>query len=97
MAKLTRDDILKLARLSRLKLDDDEIKQFEREISAILGYVEQIQNADVAGVSPTFQVTGLESVMRPDTVRDYGPSPEKLMANAPAKEAGQFKVRRMVE
>ncbi len=39
MAKLSRDDVLKLARLARLRLSDEEIEQFRTEISAILGYL----------------------------------------------------------
>jgi aspartyl-tRNA(Asn)/glutamyl-tRNA(Gln) amidotransferase subunit C len=96
MAKLTKDDVLKLARLSRLQLADDEVAQFETEISEILGYVEQLQAADVEGLEPTYQVTGLKNVMRPDEVKDYGASPEALLKNAPATQDGHFKVKRMV-
>ncbi len=96
MAKLTREDVLKLARLARLHVSDEEVDQFTREISAILGYVEQLQQADLQDVEPTYQVTGLKNVMRPDEVWDYGPSPEELLKNAPAIEKGHFKVRRMV-
>jgi aspartyl-tRNA(Asn)/glutamyl-tRNA(Gln) amidotransferase subunit C len=96
MSKLSRDDILKLARLSRLQLTDDEVTQFETEISAILGYVEQLQAIELEGEEPTYQVTGLKDVMRPDEVVDYQASPEDLLKNAPATEKDQFKVKRMV-
>jgi aspartyl-tRNA(Asn)/glutamyl-tRNA(Gln) amidotransferase subunit C len=98
MAKLTRDDVLKLARLSRLHLTEEEITQFQNEISAILGYVEMLQNADVEGVEPTNQVTGLKDVTRPDEVKDYGVSPQELLANAPATaDDGHIKVKRMLQ
>jgi aspartyl-tRNA(Asn)/glutamyl-tRNA(Gln) amidotransferase subunit C len=96
MAKLSRDDVLKLARLSRLHLTDEEIAQFTDEISAILGYVEQLQKVDLKGVEPTYQVTGLKNVMRPDEIKDYGVSPEELLKNAPATEKGHIKVKRML-
>lgn len=96
MAKLTDEDVLKLARLSRLHLSDAEKEQFRNEIEAILGYVEQLQGVDLADVKPTNQVTGLENVMRPDEVKDYGVTPEELLKNAPATQDGLIKVRRVL-
>ena len=96
MSKLSREDILKLAQLSRLQLTDDEIDQFGQEISAILHYVEQLQKVDLKGLEPTSQVTGLTNVTRPDEVKDYGYTTEQLLKNAPATHDGQFKVKRML-
>lgn len=96
MTKLTREDILKLAKLSRLELTESEITQFENEIGSVLKYVEQLQNVDLDGVDPTYQVTGLQDVMREDEVVDYQANQIELLKNAPAKEAGHFKVKRMV-
>ncbi len=96
MAKLTREDVLKLARLSRLHLSDEEIDQFASEISAILGYVEQLQSVDLKDLPPTNQVTGLTNVMRADEVVDYGYTQEDLLKNLPAVHEGQIKVKRML-
>jgi len=95
MAKLTREDVLKLARLSRLRLTDEEIEKFQKEIEAILGYVEQLQKVDLS-LEPTYQVTGLTNVTRPDEVIDYGATPDDLLKNAPATEEGHIKVKRML-
>jgi aspartyl-tRNA(Asn)/glutamyl-tRNA(Gln) amidotransferase subunit C len=96
MSKLTRDDVLKLARLSRLKLTEDEIEKFQTELSEILKYVEQLDNVDVEGLEPTYQVTGLKNVSRPDEVKDYGYGPAELLKNAPATLDNQFKVKRVL-
>jgi aspartyl-tRNA(Asn)/glutamyl-tRNA(Gln) amidotransferase subunit C len=96
MAKLTRDDVLKLARLARLKLTDAEVEQFTTEIGAILEYVEVLDKVDLDGVPPTNQVTGLKDVMRPDEIMDYPYTEQDLLKNAPATEAGHFKVKRMM-
>jgi aspartyl-tRNA(Asn)/glutamyl-tRNA(Gln) amidotransferase subunit C len=96
MAKLTRDDVLKLARLARLHLTDDEVEQFEEEISAILQYVEQLQAVDLEGVEPTYQVTGLKNVTRADVVKNYGMTPAELLKNVPSTEDDHIKVRRML-
>ena len=79
MADLSRDDVLKLARLARLTITDEEVEKYRQELSEILKYVEQLQNADVEGLEPTTQVTGLKNVMREDEVADYGVTPDDLV------------------
>jgi aspartyl-tRNA(Asn)/glutamyl-tRNA(Gln) amidotransferase subunit C len=96
MSKLTRDDVLKLAQLSRLTLTDDEIERFRGELSNILEYVEKLNSVDVSGLEPTYQVTGLKNIMRKDQIIDYGYKTEDLLKNAPAVKDGQFKVKRVL-
>ncbi len=96
MAKLSREDVLKLARLSRLRLTDEEIEQFGAEISEILTYVEQLSAVDTSGLEPTSQVTGLTNVMREDEPIDYGISQKDLLKNAPNQEGNQLKVKRVL-
>ena len=95
MSKLTREEVLKLARLSRLKLTDAEIEKFQTELSEILDYVAMLDKADVSGLEPTYQVTGLKNVTRDDKIVDYGVSPKDLLKNAPTQD-GQFKVKRVL-
>jgi aspartyl-tRNA(Asn)/glutamyl-tRNA(Gln) amidotransferase subunit C len=64
MSKLTREDVLRLAHLSRLRLSDDEVERFQGELSKILDYVEQLDQVDTQALEPTYQVTGLKNVMR---------------------------------
>ena len=96
MAQLSREDILKLAQLSRLGLTDDEVTEFSTELTAILQYVEQLNSVDVDGLEPTSQVTGLTNVTRPDEVKDYGYAPLDLLKNVPTTENNQIKVKRMI-
>ena len=96
MSKLTREDILKLARLARLDVTDDEVEEYSRELTEILNYVEKLESADISGLEPTNQVTGLTNVTRDDELRDYGYDVMDLRKNLPAQEDDQIKVRRMV-
>jgi len=96
MADLSRDDVLKLARLARLSLSDDEVAEFSSELTAILHYVEQLQDVEVDGLKPTNQVTGLTNVMREDEVHDYGYAAKDLLKNVPATEDDLIKVKRMI-
>lgn len=96
MAKLTREDVLKLARLARLELSDEEIEEYSVELTSILQYVEQLQSVDVDGLEPTNQVTGLTDVTREDIVKDYGYKPADLLKNLPDQQDDQIKVKRMI-
>jgi len=96
MADLSRDDVLKLARLARLTITDEEVEKYRQELSEILKYVEQLQNADVEGLEPTTQVTGLKNVMREDEVADYGVTPDDLLRISPHTEGRHVKVKRMI-
>ena len=97
--KLSRDDILKLAKLSRLTLSEDEIVQYQKELSEILGYVEQLDSVNVENLKPTYQVTGLtsqdENASRADEIVEQVAQPE-LLKNVPRTEKNLIKVQRMI-
>jgi len=96
MAKLTREDVLKLARLARLELSEAEIEEYRSEISDILQYVEHLQSVNIDGLKPTLQVTGLTNVTREDVISDYGYEPKDLQKNLPDSEDSEIKVKRMI-
>ena len=96
MSKLTRDDVRKLASLSRISVTDDEADALSEDLSAILGYVEQLSSVDTEGLQPTNQVTGLTNVFRKDEVTNYGYEPSDLLKNVPKVQDNQIKVKRMI-
>src|SRR5882672_2437475 len=97
MAELTTQEVLKLARLARLKLSKEEIEQFRKEISEILAYVEQLDKVNTDKLEPTYQVTGLTNVTREDVVKDYGTTQKDLLKNVPELEGDYIKVKRVLE
>ncbi len=97
MAKLSRDDVLKLASLAQLELTDKEVDKFADEISQVLDYVELLQQVDTKGLKPTYQVTGLKNVTRDDVPVEYQAKPKDLLKNVPKLEGSQIKVKRVLE
>lgn len=95
MAQLTPDDVLKLARLSKLELTADQLERFRLELQEIVAYVDQLRDVNVEGLEPTNQVTGLHNATRPDEPREYA-SPEELLKNLPSREGDQIKVNQMI-
>ncbi|MEO5690862.1 MAG: Asp-tRNA(Asn)/Glu-tRNA(Gln) amidotransferase subunit GatC [Candidatus Saccharimonadales bacterium] len=96
MSSISIDDVKRLAQLSALTISDDEAESLRRQLGDILGYVEQLDQVDTTGLEPTYQVGGLENVMREDTVHDYGVDQEALLKNAPEVENGQIKVKKVL-
>lgn len=96
MAHLTREDVLKLASLSKLDLTEEEIEKFQHELSDILGYVEKLSEVDVTGLKPTTQVTGLTDITRKDQLINYGTGTEALLKNVPSRSGNNIKVRRVL-
>lgn len=75
-------DVQYVARLARLKLTEDEQARMLRELDAVLGYIEHIEELDLEGVEPTSHVVDLVNSLRPDEVR-AGLTREQALANAP--------------
>lgn len=96
MSDINSDTVRHIASLSRFQLSDDEVEQYQKELTAIIDFVEQLKSINTKGVEPTAQVTGLENVMRPDTEVDYGASPEALRKNAPETDNTHLKVRKVL-
>ncbi len=96
MSKLSRDQVLKLAKLSQLALSEQEISRYQKELDSILDYFERLNEVDTEGLEPTFQVSGLKNVMRPDVVVLQQATPDELLANVPKTDGRYIKVGRMI-
>lgn len=96
MPKLTREEVLNLARLSSLELTDGQVEQYQNELGDILTYVEQLQSVDVSGLVPTYQVSGLTNSTRTDEAKEGVASPADLLKNAPKKNGDYIQVGRMI-
>lgn len=88
---LTPSEVKHIATLARLELSEAEIILFCQQLSAILAYVDQLQELETTDILPTSSVLPAYSVLRNDTPRP-GLSRAELFRNAPAVEADQFKV-----
>jgi aspartyl-tRNA(Asn)/glutamyl-tRNA(Gln) amidotransferase subunit C len=88
---IDRDEVLHVARLARLRLDEDEIEPLARELSAILDHVAHIEELDLEGVAPTTHVVEMTGALRADEPRASLPR-EVALAQAPAVSGEGFAV-----
>lgn len=89
--RITRDEVVYVARLARLDLTDDEIELFTGQLGDILSHAADVEALDVGDIPPTSHPLPLVNVMRADEVV---PSLDRdeVLAEAPVVEAGQFRV-----
>ena len=80
-----------VAKLSRLRLTEEEVETMAGELSGILEHVDRIAALDLDGVPPTSHVVELENVLRPDEPRPSWPR-EEILAPAPEPVDGAFRV-----
>jgi aspartyl-tRNA(Asn)/glutamyl-tRNA(Gln) amidotransferase subunit C len=94
--KLSREEVLHIARLARVALTEAEITRLSEQLSNLLEHFEVLQKVDTTGVPPTAQSVALQSVMREDVVAPSLPA-EDVLANAPRREGDCFRVRAVLE
>ncbi|EPY11517.1 MULTISPECIES: Asp-tRNA(Asn)/Glu-tRNA(Gln) amidotransferase subunit GatC [Paenibacillus] len=89
-------DVEHVAKLARLDLSNEEKERYTEQLNAILKYAEKLNELNTDDVTPTTHVLPIRNVMREDEARPSLPI-EKVMANAPEEEDGQFKVPAVLE
>lgn len=89
-------DVQHAANLARLTLTEDETEQFTEQLNKILEHAQELQQLDLDSVEPTSHVLPIQNVMREDESRQWL-THEQALANAPDKDAGQFRVPAVME
>lgn len=91
-------DVKHVAKLARIEITESEESQFSKELSSVLGYIDQLQEVDTQDVEPTYHpvmLNGhdvLDNITRPDTVIPSDKR-EEILNEAPAREGDFVKVK----
>ncbi len=93
---MDKNTVYKIARLARLKIEDNEAEMFSQQLGNILDWVEQLGEVDTDNVKPLANVVDIVPKMRADIVNDGGKQ-EDVLANAPDEQQGYFVVPKVVE
>ena len=93
---ISRDDVLRVARLARLALTDAEVETMREQLSAILSHIDALKAVDTTGVEPTSHAVPQFNVMRDDEPRPCL-SLDEMLANAPDRAGDFFRVPRIIE
>lgn len=93
---VTAETVRKIARLSRLHVDEDRLSPLADELNGILGWIEQLNEVNVEGIAPMTCAVDMKAPLRADVITDGGKR-DAVLANAPKKDAGFYVVPRSVE
>ena len=93
---IDREQVLKIAQLARLKLSEEEIKNFTGQLGSILEYVKQLDEIDMAKVEPTCFMEPSRDPLRDDTEKP-SLSQEAALQNGPKVKRGFFAIPKVIE
>jgi len=94
--KLSRKEVLHIALLARLGLNESEADRLSEQLSNILENFEVLQQLDTSNVPPTAQSIALQNVVRDDEVAPSLPQ-QQVLSNAPRQDGEYFKVKAVLE
>jgi aspartyl-tRNA(Asn)/glutamyl-tRNA(Gln) amidotransferase subunit C len=94
--KITKDEVLYVADLARLDLDEASIDKFAGQIGTILDYVDKLNEVDTGGIRPTSHAISLTNAFREDEQKEHLER-DQALANAPQQEEGAFVVPKIIE
>ena len=88
--------VKKIATLSRIKVEENEVERFSNELSKIISWVEKLNEVDTKDIIPITNPSDIKIPYRKDEIND-GKIKDKILKNAPEKKAGYFIVPKVVE
>ncbi len=91
MARITKEEVKRIADVSRLHITDDELEKISAQLDEFIELAETLNEVDTTGVEPTTHVFKVKNVMRED-IPEPGMDRDLLFKNAPDHQDGQFKV-----
>ena len=88
---------LKIASLAKLELTDQEIKEYSKDLTNILKWMEELKEVNVSNIEPVTSVTKNQLYEREDIAYESTVEQEKILLNAPEKVAEYFTVPKVIE
>ncbi len=93
--KISKNEVLHVAALARLKLNDETVEKFSGQLADILDYIDTLGQVDTSGIAPTSHAIYLTNALRDDEAAMHLDR-EDALANAPEKAEGSFIVPRII-
>jgi len=93
--KITKEEVLHVANLAHLHIDESSIEMFAGQIGTILEYIDTLNRVDTKGVPPTTHAISLTNAFREDREKEHLDR-ESALANAPEQEDGNFVVPKVI-
>ena len=95
MAKITKEEVKKVAHLARLELNENEINSHAEQLEKILEYIKQLEKIETEDVPCTTRAIEVINVFRKDEKKSYDCTQE-LLDLSPSREDDFFKVPKII-
>ena len=96
MQEVSKEEILHIANLARLNLEEDEIEKYRENLQDILNFANVVNNAPVEGLDVTIGANEVKNVFRKDEINVFEDT-ESLLQNAPSQEQNMFKLPKVIQ
>lgn len=96
MQEVSKEEILHIANLARLNLEEDEIEKYRENLQDILNFANVVNNAQVEGLDVTIGANEEKNVFRKDEINVFEDT-ESLLQNAPSQEQNMFKLPKVIQ
>ena len=93
---ITREDVLHLAKLSNLRLSEEQIEPLKKDLDNIVSYISQLDELDTEGIEPTYQCFDMQNVWREDVIEEFEANREDLLNLTVESEDHQIKVPKVL-
>ena len=93
--EISKEEILHIAKLASLKIKEEEIEEYRKNLQDILNFANTINSVDTEGLEETNGASANINVLREDEVKDFEDK-ESLMQNAPDQENNMFKIPKVL-
>ena len=94
--KVSKEEIMHIAKLANLNLSEEEIEKFTANLDDILNFADVVNNAPVEGLTESFGVNENYNVFRKDEIKVFEDN-EALLQNAPEKDRNMFKIPKVIQ
>lgn len=94
--KINRDVLDKIAHLARLEFDEKDAEKMMKDMTAIVNWVEKLNEVDTEGVEPLTTMSHEINSLREDEVKPHLDH-EEAVKNAPKKDSDYFRVPKVLE
>lgn len=94
--EIKREDIIHLAGLSNISLEESEVESLAKDLQNIIKYISQLDELNTDNVGPTYQVFEMENVWREDEIVPQDASREELLALTKEEKDNQIKVPKVL-
>ena len=93
---ISKEEVKKVGHLARIDLSNEELELFSKQLEDILGFIDQLKQADISKIEPMAHILNIQNVWRGDVSRPPLEK-EQVLKNAPQKAKGHFQVPKVIE